>query len=181
MIKTDNMFSSLYNHFILRDIIHIFSGGIFIYFLYISDLKTFKGFLELFFSNLYRFILFVLLSYFTGLIIFHIAMILKIAPIKIKIPKTFTSQIELMNGIKSVYDEYAVNFFERQGCMETFGASLATSLLLSIAPLIYLYFYWEEEIALYLIITNIILSIILIYISKSTHKYIEKTINQLFP
>ncbi|MFA4922366.1 MAG: hypothetical protein WC611_09575 [Candidatus Neomarinimicrobiota bacterium] len=182
MFKTDNIFSSFYNHFILRDIIHIFCGGILIYFIFMSDAINgdFEDFLELFFSNLYRFILLLLLSYISGLIISFIASIIRIAPRDIQLPEAINSQLDLMKVLKNNYDYYGVNFFERQTCIEIFSASMATSLLLSLVPLIYLYFYWEENIALLFLLTNLILSSLLIYISKSTHKYIENEINQLF-
>jgi hypothetical protein len=181
MRKTDNIFSSFYNHVILRDITHIFSGGILIYFIFISDsIMDFEDFLRLFCSNLYRFILLLLLSYISGLIISFIATILRIAPRDIQLPETINSQLDLLKVLKNDYDYYGINYFERQTWIEKYCASMATSFLLSLIPLLYLYFYWEENIALLFLITNLILSLLLIYVSKSAHKYIENEINRLF-
>ena len=127
-----NYLQNIYETFITRDFCYIAGGSIQIIFLkYIYDGKVFE-LINYVSHDIFKFLIFILLSYLIGVIIQEGLSFIGIVKTKYDFPEGFNNHLEIMDFLRLKYHHITVREVERVIFLKHFGACVGGSLLLGI-------------------------------------------------
>ena len=174
--KLREIYLNLYESFLMRDLTYIFSGfivlGCIFYFFEKEILKAIDYACE----NIFKFLFFLIISYFTGYMIRQGFAFIKVFKIKVHVPLPYT-YITLLGGIFNEYGKGSTGAIERLIYFMNMGSSLGSAFIIS-SLLFLLSFIIKHKISdlILFMISGIFLVICLIE-NRTVAKEIERDLN----